>query len=351
MAHTSIYSPLAVGQPKEEEIDLSILVAIHGARMHYAVPIALESKGVLSSFYTDFYLPREGYTGIFYKLFKHSRIPILRRAAERFDDLIPPSKVKTFPSLGIALSVQLQLAKEFDKKERLVENFQGTFAKKVSASSWDDANAVYSINTASVEIFQRAQVEGIICILEQAIVPYVVVSRIYKQEVDLWTDWQMLDVHVQEEFINRECREWELADGVVCGSQFVVNSLVECGVPMSRCYLVPYCVNVAKFLPKPGNNTHHRRLHVLYLGSVDLRKGIQYLFQAIQLLGTDEVVVKVAGANMLSPYANKLLKQEVELLGLVPRGEIQSLFHWADVLVLPSLCEGSAMVTYEALSA
>jgi glycosyltransferase involved in cell wall biosynthesis len=40
----------------------------------------------------------------------------------------------------------------------------------------------------------------------------------------------------------------------------------------------------------------------------------------------------------------------VEILERVPRSEIIQQYLWADVFLLPSLCEGSAAVTYEALS-
>jgi glycosyltransferase involved in cell wall biosynthesis len=39
----------------------------------------------------------------------------------------------------------------------------------------------------------------------------------------------------------------------------------------------------------------------------------------------------------------------VQLTGAVPRNLIFSHFEWADVFFLPSVCEGSATVTYEAL--
>jgi glycosyltransferase involved in cell wall biosynthesis len=37
------------------------------------------------------------------------------------------------------------------------------------------------------------------------------------------------------------------------------------------------------------------------------------------------------------------------LIGAIPRNLIFSQFQWADVFFLPSVCEGSATVTYEAL--
>jgi glycosyltransferase involved in cell wall biosynthesis len=50
----------------------------------------------------------------------------------------------------------------------------------------------------------------------------------------------------------------------------------------------------------------------------------------------------------------EVLKQKpanVELAGAVPRSEMREQYRWADVFLLPSLCEGSAAVTYEAMMA
>jgi glycosyltransferase involved in cell wall biosynthesis len=53
---------------------------------------------------------------------------------------------------------------------------------------------------------------------------------------------------------------------------------------------------------------------------------------------------------LLPERANEL-RRHVEWVGIVPRGEIAAHYQWADVFLLPSLCEGSATVTYEALGA
>ena len=38
------------------------------------------------------------------------------------------------------------------------------------------------------------------------------------------------------------------------------------------------------------------------------------------------------------------------MVGQVPRSQIHQHYAWADVFLLPSICEGSATVTYEALA-
>jgi glycosyltransferase involved in cell wall biosynthesis len=44
------------------------------------------------------------------------------------------------------------------------------------------------------------------------------------------------------------------------------------------------------------------------------------------------------------------LREHLELIGRVPRNEVRQHFEWADVFLLPSVCEGSATVSYEALA-
>jgi glycosyltransferase involved in cell wall biosynthesis len=45
------------------------------------------------------------------------------------------------------------------------------------------------------------------------------------------------------------------------------------------------------------------------------------------------------------------LSKHVELRGIVPRAEMAAEYEWADVFLLPSICEGSATAVYEALAA
>src|SRR5215472_6712998 len=59
----------------------------------------------------------------------------------------------------------------------------------------------------------------------------------------------------------------------------------------------------------------------------------------------------VASAYLPEPITVAKLKEYVQLTGPVPRSDIAAHFAWADVFLLPSLCEGSATVIYEALAA
>ena len=59
----------------------------------------------------------------------------------------------------------------------------------------------------------------------------------------------------------------------------------------------------------------------------------------------------MVGPVGLLPGRGQELSRHVQVSGSVPRSEVIRHFDWADVFLLPSLCEGSATVTYEALAA
>ncbi len=59
---------------------------------------------------------------------------------------------------------------------------------------------------------------------------------------------------------------------------------------------------------------------------------------------------RVVGPLYVSKSAQSQLRNSLELIGSVPRSVVSEHFAWADVFLLPSVCEGSATVTYEAFA-
>lgn len=76
------------------------LVAMHGARMHYAVPSLLAEAGGLAHFYTDFLAASVGYRvlgGLPARLIPNS----LRRVADRFPKGIDKQSMTGFNTFGL----------------------------------------------------------------------------------------------------------------------------------------------------------------------------------------------------------------------------------------------------------
>jgi glycosyltransferase involved in cell wall biosynthesis len=92
-----------------------------------------------------------------------------------------------------------------------------------------------------------------------------------------------------------------------------------------------------------------RPLRVLTVGTIGLRKGSHYVLQAAKET-KGKVELRMVGSIDVGPEVIRQLQQCVSVLGPIPRTEMLMQYHWADVFLLPSLCEGSATASYEALA-
>jgi glycosyltransferase involved in cell wall biosynthesis len=205
-------------------------------------------------------------------------------------------------------------------------------------------------NTAGLEVLEAARAEGRRTVLEQTIVPCRLYSDLLDIEQQRFPDWQV-PADSREEIgglCEREEAEWRLADVILCGSAFVRSGIAERGGPTDRCVVVPYGVD--ERFRRPPRPTHGGPLRVLVAGAVGLRKGSPYVLAAARALRGKAVFRMVGGIGVM-PSAQAQLREYVELTGSIPHAAMGDHLGWADVFLLPSLCEGSATVTYEALAA
>lgn len=333
--------------------DWTATVAILGARRHYAVPSILASEKRLERFFTDFYLRDSSFEGLLRKKLLKSSYKLFRQAAMRSSLDLQSGSIHSFPLLGIAYAFARRLSTRASHAEKVDIFFNKLFTKSVNSKGFGNASIVYGMNTASLEMFSYAKEKKLSCILEQCSSPYPIYDRLLAEEYQLWPRWERDQYpHSHQLLYDRERGEWDLADTIVCGSEFVASGLEMSGVSRQKCVVIPSPVDVQKFTKVERKNTSSNSpLNVLFLGGIRLMKGIQYLSEALHRMGQNRKIhVKAAGAILLEPEAINSLEKNMDILGLIPRAETAKLFSWADVLVLPSICEGSALVTYEALA-
>ena len=150
--------------------------------------------------------------------------------------------------------------------------------------------------------------------------------------------------------ITRGLTEFELADFITVPSKFVYDSFITEGVDENKLFLVPYGVDIQKFYPSPEKRDNSI-FRLLFVGQVGLRKGVPYLLKAWQQLNLPNAELWLAGRvvpsaeQIIIPYTQDL---SIRFLGHV--SDMQSLYHQVDTFVLPSIEEGSALVTYEAMA-
>lgn len=135
-----------------------VVVAMLGARMHYAVPRLLERAGMLAAFFTDNYLGNKLWLrAILLKLAAIYKAPVLARWLGRLTDEIPPAKVTSFERLGIRCWLQRKRAKTDEEFKRLFADNNRRFNEQIVKHGIGDANIVWGFNGASLELFFATQ--------------------------------------------------------------------------------------------------------------------------------------------------------------------------------------------------
>lgn len=324
-----------------------VIVAQLGARMHYAVPAILQRAGLLERLYTDIYAPR--LPKPFGALTARYGPPSLRRWLGRSPVDIPEEKITSFDAMGLEYIWRRRRAASLEAGSAACLWAGQEFCRRIIHCGLGGASSVYTYNSAGLELLQHARAQGVNSITEQTFAPEKVHQEILSQERADYAGWSAASAEnpLTPAYEEREQMEWDAADLILCGSEFVREGIRTAGGPADRCRVVPYGVRPP--VRTSPRDSRHRPLRVLTVGAVGLRKGAPYVLGAAKLL-TGKAEFRMAGELEVSASAQQLLREHVTLLGVVPRSEIQEQFAWADIFLLPSLCEGSATATYEALS-
>ncbi len=150
------------------------------------------------------------------------------------------------------------------------------------------------------------------------------------------------------ETIDRCLEEYELADVVLTPSRVVDDSFAKRGFNMSKVVRCPFGVDLARVTPR---EKPPEKFVALFVGQIGVRKGVPTLLAAWDKAGLDGELwlaggEEEAGGAFLTKWRER---SDVRWLGY--RRDVPDLLRQASAFVFPTLEEGSALVTYEAMAA
>jgi glycosyltransferase involved in cell wall biosynthesis len=212
-------------------------------------------------------------------------------------------------------------------------------------------DAIWGFDTSSLSAFRGVKDRGVRCILDQTVGHPRVWNRILTEERSLvGPDFDPYPLPYPEADLRRVERELDLADGIACGSTFVRDTLVESGVSAEKTCVIPYGVPEETFAPRE-TPAERNGLRLLFVGHFGLRKGAWYLLEAMRRLADRrDVTLTIVGKQtvpdrFLAPFGDRIRR-----IAHVPRNQVHQVYQDADVFILPSLFEGSAISIFEALA-
>jgi len=315
--------------------------------MHYAVPKILESAGLLHRFYTDIYADSRPLKYLRCLIPNAATPSSLKALFDRKAEGISNEKIESFPVFGLHSALRARLISSLAEKTAEYLREGRHFGRLVTAKLSPEIDAVYAFKSAALEILEWCNSHGVLTVVEQPSIYRPAMHRLVSEERETYPDWSLSEQedHYAEKQARRDREEWDRADLIICPSNFVQQGIEEGGGPVERTIVVPYGVDfTSRSSPRAFPS---RPLRVLTVGTIGLHKGAVYLMQAAR---NSEATFRAVGTVNLSACGRRQLAHSVDLRGRVPRSEIHKHYEWADVFLLPSLCEGSATVTYEALA-
>jgi len=343
---------------------MKFLVAQIGARRHYAVPLAFHQANMLERLVTDA-------SGDIFPWSVVNWLPAsLRRGAlERIASRrtgLPIERIRGVFIFTLFVHLGPGRRKPGEDNISLWLRRNRQYGELVVRAGLSPARAIYVFNGAGLEILREAARSALFRVLDQTSAPMRWDARLLTEEATRWPEWLSAAEHSGNwlPMAEREEEEWRLAERIICGSNYVKDSVQAVGGPVDKCRVVPYGYAIDDELDVGGGDTGFGlirpeppaatprlpgKLRVLFAGTLSLRKGIPYLYEAIRLLKSENIEWRFVGPSAISPHGLARLKGLADVRGPVPRSGMPEHYRWADVLVLPSISEGSANVCYEAL--
>ena len=323
-----------------------------GAREHYAIPRTLSRLGALDWLITDAWVPPSSI------LSKISAANL----ADRFHNELNEAPVRAFNSSAILFEILARPRGLRGWPKIVARNrwFQRKVVKALTSdigSQTSDFPILLSYSYTALEPFRYAKANGWKNVLVQ-IDPGPEEEAIVAEEAtrvpQLAADWQAAPPEYWT-FWREECK---LADRILVNSEWSREGLVRGGVPADKMSIIPLAYEPGvgggqlaepRLQRKyPARFTQERPLRVLFLGLINLRKGVARLLEAARILSDEPVEFWMVGPVEIANASTITDAGRVKWLGPVTRNQAAGFYRNADLFILPTLSDGFAITQLEA---
>ncbi len=252
---------------------------------------------------------------------------------------VPANRIR---QMGLPHRILRRLA-IYDRR-RLLEYLQGEWFDRWAASHLEEAAIFHGWANFARHAIPKAHEMGMITVVDWPITHPVHQYRLLKEE---FARLGLSYIPIPK-WRERNLAEIEEADRIVVPSAFVLKTFLSHGVPREKIAVIPFGVDAERF--SPPVERPESPIRFLFVGQIGIRKGVHYLLEAWRRLALPDAELILAGRVQNNSQA--MLARYDGLPGVRWAGHVDpvGLYRSAHVFVFPSLDEGSALVTYEAMA-
>jgi glycosyltransferase involved in cell wall biosynthesis len=328
---------------------LKVIVAQVGAREHYAVALAFYEQGLLAGLVSDWYA-----TLFMRRLGGFMRGWLGGRDGAAFGawcEGIPDELVHAFPLRSLLWKWQVRRLAALGRVYEAYAQTDAAFASALTRLKLPPHEVFFGYSYASLEILEAEKKRGVLTVLDQ-IDPGPAEFRLVAEEMARHPEIAGPPPEFPAANFERNRREWDLADIIIVNSEWSREALIAEGVNPAKIEVLPLAFEADKKNPKSKiqNPKSEQKLRVLWLGQVNVRKGIHYLMAAARLLERENIQFDVVGPVCILPGAVASAPRNMIFHGPVSRDLAAEWYRQSDVFVLPTLSDGFALTQLEAMA-
>lgn len=292
-------------------------------------------------------------------LFKLGSNPRLKDLKRRSLDRTwqPYTQSKSFFELGRLLASKLHL-------EFLVQHEKGLFcidkvyqqqdkwvANSLVKAKKEGISGVYAYEDGALDTFTKAKQLGLYCIYDLPIGYWKSARLLMQNEFDVNPDWSstLTGFNDSPEKLNKKDQELALADVIFVASSFTKKTLEEYSGNLPEIKVIPYGFPEVK-QKKEYQSLANRKLKVLFIGGLSQRKGLSYLFDAIEGMQNKVELTIVGHKAVANCNVLNLALEKHKWIPSLAHDQVLACMREHDIFVFPSLFEGFGLVITEAMS-
>ena len=223
------------------------------------------------------------------------------------------------------------------------------FAEYRFKNSVVKGDVVYLWPGSSITLFENIKKKGCIVVREN-----INTHTAYAKEL-LDTEYKLLGIKpdniISKELIEKEIEIQKYTDFVFSPSSLVTQSLQKHGVHRSSILQTSYGLRKSEILNKVTRNYEDDYyVTAIFVGSICIRKGVHLLLDAWSKADIHGRLILVGSIdNKIKELISSHLSENI--LHIPHVDDLKAIYENADIFILPSLEEGSPLVTYLALGA
>lgn len=207
----------------------------------------------------------------------------------------------------------------------------------------------------SLKTIETAKVKGALVIIESGSSHIQEQQRLLEEE---YKKWNISFSPIHQNVIEKMTREYEQADYIMTLSTASRKSFIDRGFKPTKILQSPCGIDIDYFIQPTGKGSttpQNPKFRVIFVGLINIRKGIPYLIEAWNNANlpenkTELVLVGSLQKDMAQLLPRMPLKKNIIFYGPTNRKTLKQLYHQSSVFVLPSVEDGFGMVMGEAMA-